>query len=47
MKVEFKNAFCVNFARTVDAHTGLNTDLVISPEEIVINGMTFDNRWVK
>ena len=47
LKVEFKNAFCVNFARTVDAYTGLITNLIISPEEIVINGTTFDNRWVK
>ena len=47
LRVEFTNAFCVNFARTIDAYTGLNTDLIISPEEIVINGTTFDNRWVK
>ena len=47
LKVEFTNAFCVNFARTIDAHAGLNTDLIISPEEIVINGMTFENHWVK
>ncbi|GHT35533.1 hypothetical protein FACS189434_13490 [Bacteroidia bacterium] len=47
LKVEFQNAFCINFARTVDTNNGLNTDLVISPEEIMINGTTFDNRWVK
>lgn len=47
LKVEFVNAFCVNFARTVDTHTGLNTDLIISPEAIVINGISFDNHWVK
>jgi hypothetical protein len=47
LKVGFMNAFCVNLERTVDAHTRLSTGLVISPDEITINGISFDNNWVK
>ncbi|MDR1198768.1 MAG: type VI secretion system needle protein Hcp [Prevotellaceae bacterium] len=47
LKIEFKNAFCVNFARTIDVNTGLNTNLVISPEALVINGINFNNQWRK
>ena len=47
LKIEFSNAFCINFARSIEEHMGLVTNLVISPEELVINGITFDNRWAK
>jgi hypothetical protein len=47
LKVAFTNAFCVNFSRTIDAYRGLNTNLVISPEEVLINSSTLDNHWVK
>lgn len=47
LKMEFTNAYCVNFDRVVDSGGGLNTALVISPEEVTINGINFDNRWVR
>lgn len=47
LKVEFENAYCVNFDRVIDSGGGLNTALVISPEEVTINGINLDNRWVK
>jgi len=47
LKVEFTNGYCVNFERLVDTHTGLHTDLAISPEEVAINGFSLENKWVK
>ena len=47
LKVVFTNAHCVSLARNVDAYLGLSTCLVISPEKIVINGIDFNNYWVK
>lgn len=46
LKVEFKNAFCVRFNRVIDQHSGLVTNIVISPEEITVNGTDFENHWV-
>ncbi|WP_235208333.1 type VI secretion system tube protein TssD [Saccharicrinis fermentans] len=48
LKIEFTNAFCVSFNRNVNAMGGgLNTTMTISPEEISINGFSFDNHWVE
>ena len=47
LKVSFLNAYCVGFKKRVDAAGGgLVTSLTISPEEITINGISFDNRWI-
>lgn len=47
LKIEFFNAYCVNFNRSVDAMGGgLNSSMTIAPEEISINGISFDNHWV-
>lgn len=46
LKIEFMNAYCVNFQRLVCNSAGINTVLDISPEEILINGISFDNHWV-
>ena len=46
LKIEFTNGYCVNFDRVIEAGTGLSTMLTISPEEIRINGVNFDNHWV-
>jgi len=46
LKIKFANAYCVNFARTVDNYAGLLTRLVISPEEVTINDIDMDNNWV-
>ena len=48
LKINFTNAYCVNFNRNVNAMGGgLKTSMTISPEEITINGISFDNHWVK
>ncbi len=47
LKIEFFNAYCVGFNRNIDSMgEGLNTVLTIAPEDITINGISFDNRWV-
>lgn len=46
LKIEFMNAYCVNFDRQIANKNGLNTTLFISPDEILINGISFDNQWV-
>lgn len=46
LKVEFVNGYCVNLNRLVDSNGGLTTALIISPEEVTINGINMDNRWV-
>lgn len=46
LKIEFTNGYCVNFERVIDLNIGLKTALIISPEEVSINGMSIDNCWV-
>lgn len=46
LRVEFTNAYCVNFERRVIDKSGVSTSLFISPDEISINGISFDNHWV-
>ncbi len=48
LKVDFLNAYCVFFQRNVNSlGEGLTTQLVISPEEVNINDISFDNHWEK
>ena len=46
LRIEFMNAYCVNFERLINASTGICSELLISPDEIIINGISFDNHWV-
>jgi len=47
MKIEFLNAFCIGFQRVVNLQgSGVATALTVSPEELRINGVSFDNHWV-
>jgi len=46
LKVEFMNGYCVNFSRIIDGNGGITTVINVSPEELSINGITLDNRWV-
>lgn len=45
-RVIFINAYCVNFERSIDINTGIYSELIISPDEIHVNGISFDNHWV-
>ncbi len=48
LKISFSNAYCVNFKRKINATgIGLVSSMVIAPEEITINGISFDNHWVE
>ena len=47
-EVAFVNAYCVNLKRIINAlGQGLSTTLILSPESVSVNGIEFDNRWVK
>lgn len=47
-EVAFTNAYCDNLKRVVEAlGQGLSTTLILSPESVSVNGIEFDNRWVK
>lgn len=47
LRIEFMNAYCVNFQRQIIDKGGVSTSLFISPDEICINGISFDNHWVE
>ena len=47
-EVAFTIAYCGNLKRVVEAlGQGLSTTLILSPESVSVNGIEFDNRWVK
>lgn len=46
LRIEFMNAYCVNFDRVITNNGGITTSLIISPDEVLINGISFDNHWV-
>ena len=47
LKINFINAYCIRFNRSIANEGGLESQLVISPDEMLINGISFDNHWVK
>lgn len=46
LRITFINAYCTNFDRLIAHDKGIITSLTISPDEIMINGISFDNHWV-
>lgn len=46
LRIEFMNAYCVNFQRQISNLSGLYSSLNITPDEMLINGISFDNHWV-
>lgn len=44
-RVVFKNAYCISFTRNIIDGGGVKSSLFISPDEILINGISFDNHW--
>lgn len=47
-EVAFTNAYCINLKRVIESlGQGLSTTLILSPEGVSVNGIEFDNRWVK
>ena len=44
----FTNAYCIKLHRKIEAiGGGLTTTLILSPEKIMLNGVEFDNCWIK
>ncbi|HCC50957.1 MAG TPA: hypothetical protein DEQ30_01985 [Porphyromonadaceae bacterium] len=43
--IEFAQAYCVSLSRSVDETTGTKTILVVSPEEVSIDGVEHNNFW--
>ena len=46
LRIEFMNAYCVHFERQIIVKGGLSTSIIISPDELLLNGISFDNHWV-
>lgn len=46
LKIEFENAYCTNFVRNIEGSSGMLATLLINPEEITLNGFSFDNHWI-
>lgn len=46
LQVKFINAYCIDMSRLIAGDRGIVTSLIISPDEILINGISFDNHWV-
>lgn len=46
LRVEFMNAYCVGFERDIISDKGIISKLIISPDDILMNGISFDNHWV-
>ena len=47
MKVEFTDAYCITLTRQINAYSGTETTLVISPEKVKINSIEHNNYWAK
>lgn len=47
MRVEFNNAYCVNFNQKMSPmdKTGVETTLVLSAEEVIMNGIDLNKFW--
>ena len=46
-EVAFTNAYCYRLQRNLNVGTGLETILILSPETVSLNGIFFDNNWIK
>ena len=47
LRIEFYRANCISFNRTTNAHGGLQTNLILAPERLMLNGIEHDNFWVE
>lgn len=46
-EVTFMNAYCISLKRSIGIAVGLNTTVILSPESVSLNGIDFNNQWVK
>lgn len=47
LRVEFFRAACINFNRNVSSSGGLQTNLILSPDRLMINGVEYNNFWIE
>ncbi len=47
LEMNFTNAYCINLTCEISAMKGSSTTLVVSPEEISLNGIPHTNYWKK
>ena len=47
LEMNFTNAYCINLTCEISAMKGSSTTLVVSPEEISLNGIPHTNYWRK
>ncbi|MDR2915262.1 MAG: type VI secretion system needle protein Hcp [Tannerella sp.] len=47
LKINFTNAYCISLTREINAYNGTSTSLIISPENVSMNGVEHDNFWPK
>jgi hypothetical protein len=47
LSVDLLNAYCMSLIQEFSSYSGTKTTLVISPESVVMNGITHNNIWKK
>ncbi len=45
LEITFTNAYCMSLKQTISEQNGTTTSLLISPMEIVMNGIEHSNEW--
>ena len=47
LRINFANAYCITLVRDINAVSGTKTTLIISSENIIMNGIEHNNFWPK
>ena len=47
LRLSFTNAYCISLTRDINSYTGTSTSLIISPENVTLNGVEHENFWPK
>lgn len=47
LEISFTNAYCISLTRELSAYNGTSTTLILSPEDVKMNGIEHNNFWSK
>lgn len=47
LNVTFSKGYCIKLSCDIDEHTGVKTSLIISSEQVIMNGIEHNNFWKK
>lgn len=47
LRIDFLNAYCVSLSVSINAYSGSKTTLIITAENVNVNGVEHDNHWKK